>query len=227
MRTIELVLNTIYILGGLVLLALTIRYPRAVFVEIPMAILGALFHPLTELALLLTGVIGVTGTILGKDLNNVYRTKGKRFLTFARCKKFLLTTGTDEGMVKIKVVEFIEATNEKLRIDEFQFASKSEQTITIPPNNISFLEFNYLIQWLTDRKVKSVGLVESTRMAYAVYDDPETENLIGQTDRGEKFFISLVDNFDKRQFLRINNEIELLEEYDISRIKNELSIQLK
>ncbi|HMG94000.1 MAG TPA: hypothetical protein VK589_28265 [Chryseolinea sp.] len=81
-----------------------------------------------------------------------------------------------------------------------------------------------MIQFLTD-EVNTVGLVEGDGLAFTVYEDPETSNLIGQTDQGEKFFISLVDNFDKKQFLRMNDELELLEEYSVSRIKSDLSAQ--
>lgn len=211
-------------MGGLVLLGLTIRYPRTVFVEIPLEIIKFPIHVLKE-ELFIEFFLDLFGLITGKDINNEYKTKRKRYLTFNKCNKFFLTTGTDEGMVKIKTIEAIESTNREMVIDQFRFLTASEQTITIPPTDISFHDFNYLVQFLTDGPVKTVGLVESKRLAYTVYDDPDTTNLIGQTDQGEKFFISLVDNFDKRQFLRINDDIELQEEYNISRIKSELSVQ--
>jgi hypothetical protein len=208
------------------LLAITIRYPRTVFIESPLAIIKFPFTIIIRrLALPFGFLIALFGLIIGKDISNEYRTRRRRYLTFSGCNKFLLTTGTDEQMVKTKIIEGIESIDAEVRIEEFEFSSGVEQTITIPPKNISFHDFNYLVQWLTDGKVRTVGLVENKRMTYTVYDDPDTTNLIGQTDLGEKFFISLADNFNKRQFLRINDEIELVEEYNISRIKSELSAQ--
>jgi hypothetical protein len=224
MKTIELVINALFILGGLALLGVTFRYPRTVFIDIPLAIIKFPFYVIKE-GLLIGFFLDLFGLIAGTDVNNEYKTKRKRYLTFNKCHKFLLTTGTDNEMVRTKVIEGIDSTNEKLKIEDFRFLNNAEQTITLPPADISFHDFNYLIQFLTDGPVKTVGLVENKRLAYTVYDDPDTTNLIGQTDQGEKFFISLADNFDKRQFLRIHDEIELVEEYNISRIKSELSAQ--
>lgn len=224
MKTIELVFNGIFILGGLVLLGLTIRYPRTVFVEIPLVIIKLTFYVIKE-GLFIGFFLDLFGLISGQDINNEYKTKRKKYLTFSNCNKFFLTSGADEAMVRTKIIEAIESVNEKLRIEDFRFLDASEQTITLPPTDISFYDFNYLIQLLTDGPIKTIGLVESKRLAYTVYDDPDTSNLIGQTEHGEKFFISLVDNFDKRQFLRINDVIELQEEYNISRIKTDLSAQ--
>lgn len=187
MRIIEFTINGLFILGLLVFLVLTIRYPRTVFVEIPVAILKFPYYAIrrtwpVELFLILLGLL------TGKDINNEYKTNRKRFLTFARCTKFLLTTGTDEGMVKVKINEGIELLNKTVKIEEFKFLTTSEQIITIPPKDISFHDFNFLIQLLTDGRVETIGLVESKRLGYTVYNDPGTTNLIGQTDQGEKFF---------------------------------------
>ncbi len=68
----------------------------------------------------------------------------------------------------------------------------------------------------------TVGLVENKRVAYTVYDDNDGICLIGQTEQGGKFFVSLRDNFDKRQFLRMSNEVELIESYNVFQMKNAL-----
>ena len=146
-------------------------------------------------------------------------------MNFSGCSKFLLTMGTDVETVKAEIIDtLVLLDDETLRIEEFRFLRAPKFTITIPPTHISFHDFSELIQFLTD-EVNTVGLVEGDGLAFTVYEDPETSNLIGQTDQGEKFFISLVDNFDKKQFLRMNDELELLEEYSVSRIKSDLSAQ--
>lgn len=224
MKTIEIIISGTFLLGGLALVVVTIRYPRTVFVEIPLAIIKLPFYALKE-AFFINFFLDLFGPITGNDINNDYKTKRKRYLTFSKYSKFLLTTGTDTEMVKSKLLEGVDSTNLNCKFDDFRFLETSSQTITIPPSDISFHDFNYLVQLLTDGRVTTVGLIESKRTSFTVYDDPETTNLIGQTDQGEKFFISLVDNFDKSQFLRISDDIQIQEEYNLSRIKSELSAQ--
>lgn len=222
MKTIELVINGIFLAAALAFLVFIIRYPRKVFIELPLGIINFIIYVIKE-ELFIGFFLGLFGLIIGQDLDNEYKTRKKKYLTFSKTNKYLITTGTDEGMVNIKISEALETTKEKLKINDFKFiTTPASQTITIPPTNISFYDFNYLVQLMTDGRVKTVGLVENNRLAYTVYNDPNTENLIGQTHNGEKFFVSLVDNFDKRQFLRINNEIETIEENTVSKIKNEL-----
>ncbi|HMG94001.1 MAG TPA: hypothetical protein VK589_28270 [Chryseolinea sp.] len=40
--------------------------------------------------------------LIGRDINNEYKTKGKIFLNFSGCSKFLLTMGTDVETSKQK-----------------------------------------------------------------------------------------------------------------------------
>ena len=94
--------------------------------------------------------------------------------------------------------------DESLKIEEFKFFPSGKYTITIPPGRISFHDFHKLIQYLTD-EVDTVGLVEGNELVYTGYTDPKTGMVIGQTDRGEKFFISILDDTDKKLFLRIND----------------------
>jgi hypothetical protein len=218
MKTAVFILNLIYAILGLALMAVTIRYPRAVFIELPLAILRGIFFNALPFDL-----ADPAGAVTGKNLSNEYRTRRRRFITFSKTDKFMVTTGTDVGMVKIKINESLETLDEKMKFDEFKFICAADHTIIIPPKNISFYNFNYLIQSMTDDPVKTVGLVEGKRLSYTVYNDRKTINLIGCTNKGEKFFISLFDNFTKKQFLRINDDIETIPEYDVFAIKRTIS----
>ncbi len=127
MTTIELIFNGILIALGLVLVVVIIRYPRAVFIEFPLAILSAPFGS-DLFADLFKGA-------KGKDTRK-YKTIRRKYLTFATCHKFLIT-GTDEGMVRLKITDILPLINKKLKMDHFTFVTASEQTITIPPADIS------------------------------------------------------------------------------------------
>jgi hypothetical protein len=217
MNTTGVVFNYIFLFLGLLLLGAMIRWPKAFFIETPLAIFGLILHYFKE-----AFFIDFFLAVFGSDPD--YKTRKKRYLTFSRCKKLMITTGTDEGMVKIKIAHALESTNQKLTTAEFKFHSNEERTVTIPPEKITFHDFNYLIQYLTDGRVRTIGVVESKRIVFTVHQDPDTTNLIGETDKGEKFYISLEDNFDHKQFLRINNEIEVPEEYRVSAVRQSLTL---
>ena len=136
-----------------------------------------------------------------------------------------MTFGSDEQSVKKELDSAqILLDDETITIEEFKFLHTSKCIITIPPSRISLHDFNSLVQYMTD-EVNTVGLVKGDNLSFTVYDDPKTINVIGQTDQGEKFFISRYDNFSSKQFLRLNDDIGIINEYSVSRIKSDLSSQ--
>jgi len=163
--------------------------------------------------------------LTGKRTNliNGYRTEQKKFIKFSAAKKFLMTWETDIEHLKYKVTDGLETMNEKLDVTDFQFKTIDQKTIIQPPTSISFYSFHFLVQCLTEDKIKTVGIVETARTAYTTYNDPDSENLIGQTDRGKRFFISLMEDYSKTQFLRMNKDIKTNDDYDVLTIKSELA----
>jgi hypothetical protein len=162
----------------------------------------------------------ITGKETGID---GYRTEYKKFIKFSVARKFLLTRETDIEHLKSKLTDGLEAINEKLDISDFQFITTDQKTIVQPPTSVSFYSFHFLVQWLTEYKIETVGMVETARTVYTIYNDPDSENLIGQTDKGKKFFISLTEDYSKRQFLRINRDIKTIDDYDVLAIKSGLA----
>jgi hypothetical protein len=156
-------------------------------------------------------------------LINGYRTERKKFVKFSVAKKFILTWETNIEYLKSKMTDGLETMNEKLDVTDFQFSTMDHRIIIYPPTWISFYAFHFLVQWLTDHNIKTIGVVETARTAYTIYNDPDSENLIGQTNRGQKFFISLIEDYSKTQFLRINRNIKTNEEYNVLTIKRELA----
>lgn len=130
-----------------------------------------------------------------------------------------MTWETDIEHLKYRIADGLETMNEKITVTDFRFKTTDERTIIQPPMSISFYSFHFLIRWLAEYKVKTVGIVESARTTYVTYNDPDSENLIGQTEKGQKFFISLMEDYSKRQFLRINRNIKTIQEFDILTIK--------
>ena len=164
--------------------------------------------------------------ITGKDTGIYgYRTEYKKFIKFTGAKKFLLAWEKDVEHLKDKLADGLETMNEKLTANDFEFTMLDDRIIIQPPPSISFYSFHFLVQWLAEYKITTVGIVETLRTSYTTYNDPNSENLIGQTDKGKKFFISLMENFSRRQFLRINRNIETLEEFDVEKVKRDIEIR--
>jgi hypothetical protein len=215
MKTTELYESIVtwifYGLSALLLIAV-IRYPKATFIDIPVYIIKSVLHIDTAL--------DIAGVFRGKNLRHEIKTIRKRFLTFAKASKFLLINDTDEPFLRKKITEGLETTDEQITADAFRFIIVEQKTIVIPPSGISFNGFNYLVQWMSEFKLHVVGIVETKRIAYTVYKSNDEEmDLIGETDKGEKFFISLEEDFTKRQFLRVSKNIETVEENYISKIR--------
>jgi hypothetical protein len=125
--------------------------------------------------------------------------------------------------LRCKLTEGLELMNEKLKSHNFQFVALGDKTIIQPPTSISFYSFHFLVQSFDEYKIRTIGVVETLRTTYTVYNDPNSENLIGQTDKGKKFFISLMEDYSKRQFLRVSRDIVTSEEFDVSKVKSELA----
>lgn len=151
-----------------------------------------------------------------------YKTEKKKFIKFNTAKKFILAWESIE-QIKSKIAVGLDAIDEQFHIVNFEFKIIDQMTIVQPPASISFYSYHFLVQWLAENNGKSIGIVETTRTAYTTYYDPDSENLIGQTDKGEKFFISLTEDYSKAQFLRVNSTIKTNEEYDVARIKRDLA----
>ena len=162
--------------------------------------------------------------ITGKEIAiNGYRTEYKKFIRFSGAQKLLLTWETDIEHLKDKLTDGLETINEKLNITDFRFTTFEQKTIVQPPSSISFYSFHFLVQWLTEYKINTVGMVETARTVYTTYNDPNSEHLIGQTDKGKKFFISLTENYSNRQFLRINRDLITIDDYGVLAIKSGLA----
>ena len=151
-----------------------------------------------------------------------YRTEYKKFVKFSAAKKYVIVWQTDTEYLRNLLTELPGRSNDKIRVADFHFTGVRHMTIMQPPSSISFYLFHYLIQRLSDHKIKTVGLVETTHTAYTTYSDPDSENLIGETDAGKRFYISLLDDYSKRQFLRVNRDIITNPEFEMLKIKRQI-----
>lgn len=149
-----------------------------------------------------------------------FKTEQKQFVKFDDAKVLLLIWETDMEQIKYKMTDRLRTMSEKLHVTDFQFKTIDGRTIIQPPTSISFYTFHFLVQWFTKHNIKTVGIVETDATTYTTYNDLDSEHLIGQTDEGKTFFISLMDDHSRKQFLRINTDIKTIEEFDVLTIKS-------
>ncbi len=170
-----------------------------------------------------TGPVAIYNAFRGKKTNvNTYKTEKKKFLDFRSASKVMITWEKDINHLKDKLNSGFDAENVRLSANSFQFKAFGNKTMVQPPVSMSFHMFHFLLQWLSEHKIQSVGIVETKRTSYTAYNDPNSENIIGQTDKGQKFFISLTEDYSKRQFLRINRNIQTSDEFDIAQIRSQI-----
>lgn len=187
-------------------------------------VLGEIIAQIFIESVFFSGPIKIFERLAGKSTGlNSYRTEQKKFIKFDIAKKFLVTWETDIEHLESKLTEGLELMNEKLKPCNFQFVAFGDKTIIQPPTSISFYSFHFLVQSFAENEIRAIGVVETMRTIYTTYNDPNSENLIGQTDKGKKFFISLMEDYCRRQFLRLNRDIVTSEEFDVSKIKIELA----
>jgi hypothetical protein len=151
----------------------------SIFETIGEWIMESFFH-----GLLFDGVSGIYNRLTGKKrVIHAYRTEQKKFIKFSVANKFLLTKEKDLNHLKEKLTDGLDALNEKLVANNFQFIAVGDETIVQPPASISFYSFHFLVQWLTEYKIKTLGVVETARTVYTTYNDPNSENLIDKRTR--------------------------------------------
>jgi hypothetical protein len=216
MKTTETVFEILFTLVGIALAAAIIRYPKATFIDIPLGLLKRL--------LFFDFFVGVFEIFNGREGgDNKYKIQKKIFFDFANCHKLLFVKEKDESKVKNEMKEALSTLAEKYKSIDFTFTRIKNELVIEPTIDIQFYEFHFLVQWLTEAKMETIGFVESEEITYSVYSDPNSINLIGQTDKGSKFFITLLEGYQDKQFISINKDIEINNEYDVDKIKVRLA----
>ncbi|WP_143165137.1 hypothetical protein [Chryseolinea serpens] len=158
-------------------------------------------------------------SIFGGNADSPYGLGRKRYVNFGKSKKIGLIWETDGDKIKESIVEALASIHEKPDACDFQITTGPTLSVIKPPDSISFYTFHYVIQWLSEANLKSAGLVVSPRMAYSFYNDPDSENLIGRTDRGAGFYISLLEDYGARPFLRMSKYIVTPDVFNVESLK--------
>lgn len=199
------IIEALFILLGLALVLAVFKYPRDAFINLPLGILKGIFRHPIKLAKLFTGFDG------GDSEDRPYRATRKRQVNFAAGTKYIMILATDRSALD-SIADFLELLTGKFNITDFDFKDTGQQTTIRCPSSISFYDFHLLTQHIKGEfgENNSFGIFISSRLRYCVFQDPNSlNNLIGFTTKKERFSIHLLDDLDKKQYLRINPDIEI------------------
>ena len=219
MNHIVEVLIVIGLVGALITI---IKYPK----DSGKTVLGFLFFPfrrLWNLLLVFLIPIGLLVLIveskleinfLSKYINKLvgrhnYKTQGRKNLNFKIFSNYILVN-TISAEIEAQLKEAEGTCHEVNNLDYQVYRTDKYSIIELP--NISFYGFNYMIQWLASflKNTEVYGFSDSGRSQFITYVDKKDENdLIGLTNTGKKFFVSLYDDLNKQQYLRLNQSIEV------------------
>ncbi|WP_109830668.1 hypothetical protein [Reichenbachiella versicolor] len=216
------IVEVLIILGVIALIITIFKYPR----DAGKTVLSILFLPfvriwniilfiLFPIDLLISFIEDSFGTnFFTKYLNKEsrtrsYKTEGRKNLNFRIFEKFIFLNTIPDQLEK-QLMEADETCPE-VTVDGFKI-HRTEKYSVIELPNIEFYGFSFMIQWLTEfvENVEVYGYADSGRSQFLMFVDKNSENdLIGLTNTAKKFFVTLYDDLDQQQFLRLNQSIQV------------------
>ncbi|KAA2219172.1 hypothetical protein [Maribacter flavus] len=144
----------------------------------------------------------------GCDGLEKYPSTGNLKLDFSNGDKIILTQASKrkaESVIRV----FLEFYDGDLKFENFKISGIQNLKIDCP-NQISFFDFSILTQHFCNEEIKSWGIFKSSRVTYYSYSNKKTfHNIVGQTTDRQKFSIYTLDDLNKDQYLRLNQNLEV------------------
>ena len=222
----------LFILLGLALVAAVIKYPKDALIKLP---LGQFYYvidrPIKFILSIPLTIIGIPLIYFGEKFNWRITPTIERILDFGTTEeddrphpstkklkvnfiegdKYVFVISTNKNLKEI-IADFLEALTGQYSIGDFRISENGDQKIIGFPKDINFYDFHLLVQHfngeLSDEK--SFGVYKSDKIQYYVYQDTETtNNLVGFTADKQYFSIYMLDDLDKKQYLKLNQKLKL------------------
>jgi hypothetical protein len=143
---------------------------------------------------------------------NPYPSREIRSVPFHEGEKHvILRARVDE--VKEQLIQYGEFASKRYELEKFRISGKRMVVVTCP-DNISFYDFNLLIQYLGAIDSNAYGLYSSAQLEYVARQDRNSQhNMVGITNDYEKFSIYLLGDL-RTPYLSIDDSIEIDEDFD-------------
>ena len=219
MKAIEIIFSTLLVLGGVAFVVAIIRYPKdfvkliKVLLLLPLIpfirvwyLLLFFLSPLWILILKIEKLIGFDYlSRLSKKIDpQDYKTESRKNFDFSKFNKYIFINTTNFDPIEKQLTEANE-TCQEVNIQNYKLSFANEYSIIEVPSS-GFYSFNFLIQWLTEhfRNSEVYGFATNGRSKFFSFVDHSTENnLIGSTSKNQNYWVSMYDDLDNKQYLRL------------------------
>ncbi|SMG42079.1 hypothetical protein SAMN05661096_02861 [Marivirga sericea] len=216
------VFEGLIIIGIVALIVTIIKYPK----DIGKGLLGTLSLPFRRLWTLIRFLLlpfellilflehkfdvnYLTKFIDSESSSTKKQTTERKHINFKNFKKYVIINSTSE-QIEEEVREADECCLE-LNLVELRISRTDTYTVIDVPQT-GFYGYNFLIQWLTNslKENQIVGFASNASFSFLTISSTEGENdMIGRTDTYKKFWVSLYDDLDNKEFLRINEKLDV------------------
>jgi hypothetical protein len=218
------IIEGLFVLVGIAFLVTAIKYPKDVFVKLPLEIIKLPFRRLWELITFPVTILAIPIIYFGEKYKWKITTSIKRIadlganydddkpypstrnlkVDFKNGDKYVyaLTTTKD---IKLVIDDFLEVLTKKYSINDFKIIENGEQRIVQFPADINFYDFHLLVQHLDNElgDKRSFGIYKSSELDYYVFQDSESlNNLVGFTSDKKLFSIYMLDDLEKKTTLK-------------------------
>lgn len=225
------IIEGLFILVGLALLVTALKYPKDVFIKLPLEIIKLPFRRLWELITFPVTILAIPIIYFGEkykwritpsikriadlgandDDDKPYPSTRNLKVDFKNGDKYVyvLTTTKD---IKLLIDDFLEVLTEKYSINDFKIIDNGEQRIIQFPADINFYDFHLLVQHINTElgDKRSFGIYKSSKLDYYVFQDSKSlNNLVGFTSDKKLFSIYMLDDLEKKQHLRLNQKLKI------------------
>lgn len=225
------IIEGLFILLGIGLLVTVIKYPKDIFVKLPLGIVNLFLRrlwwfvslPLTILSIPLIALgkkfkWEITPAIqkfidseIGGEEDSPYPSTKNLKVDFKNGEKYAYVLNSSKDLKKI-ILDLVEVLTQKYSIEEFKVAVNGSQTIIKFPTYINFYDYHLLIQHLYNElgDRNSFGVYKSDKLLYYVFQDSETlNNLVGFTSARKLFSIFMLADLERKQHLRLNQKLKI------------------
>jgi hypothetical protein len=225
------IIEGLFILVGLALLVTAIKYPKDVFVKLPIEIIKLPFRRLWELITLPLTILAIPIIYFGEkykwritpsikgfvdlgasvDDDRPHPSTRNLKVDFKNGDKYVYVLTTTKDIKKL-IDDFLEVLTGKYSINDFKITENGEQRIIQFPADINFYDFHLLVQHLNNElgDKRSFGIYKSNKLDYYVFQDNESlNNLVGFTSDKKLFSIHMLDDLEEKQHLRLNQKLKI------------------
>jgi len=193
-----------FVLLGMALMAVAIKYPKDVFIKLPLELMKLPFKPFDDLFPLFDSTSSI-------DEDKPYPSRRRLPVDFLQGCKFIYVLKSTTSLNEL-LAGFLEIPSETYAVEDFTIVNDDRQTILQFPADITFYNYHLAVQYFDNElgSRNSFGVFRSSTLQYYVFQDRATlNNFVGFTADGKLFSIYMLGDLDEKHYLRLNQKLEV------------------